>query len=213
MIILDFGSGETCKNDRTYVRKMIDALALHDTGRGRVVIKWQLFTKVPAPVPPLAHETFDFAYTYAKGMGYETTASVFDMVSLDFLSRYDVPFIKVACRRKRYWLLKHIRKYVTPMVSIDTPQILPVLWEKYRYTEPLVHLCCVPEYPANPTVYETMFGGNLYYSISDHSPDTRLYEKYQPWYYERHYKLEDSTGLDAGEFASTPQQLKEGGVI
>ena len=52
-------------------------------------------------------------------------------------------------------------------------------------------------------------GWNYHGPISDHTTDFQLYNKYKPKIYECHYKLEDSTGLDAGEFARTPEQLAE----
>ena len=42
MIILDFGSGETCNNDVGTAYRMIDELEKVDTRRHNVVIKWQL---------------------------------------------------------------------------------------------------------------------------------------------------------------------------
>ena len=91
MIILDFGSGATSKNDVTTVKRMIDELAAVDTGKHTIVIKWQLFTDCP-PNEPLEYRVFDYAYQYAKYLGYKTTASVFDMESLCYLLSYDIPF-------------------------------------------------------------------------------------------------------------------------
>jgi hypothetical protein len=36
-----------------------------------------------------------------------------------------------------------------------------------------------------------------------------LFRKFEPEIIEMHYKLPDSTGLDAGPFARTPEQLAE----
>ena len=207
MIILDFGSGETCQNSTSEVKRMIDALAAVDPDR-QAVIKWQLFTHVStAPVKPLLHDIFDFAYYYAAMNGYGTTASVFDMDSLDFLLKYEVPFIKIAARRNRYWLIKHIPRGIPVMVSVDTPALIEPLRAKYSDYN-LIHLCCVPEYPARQITYEWMFGRNLSYGISDHTEGLELYYHFEPWFYEKHYKLEDSTGLDAGPFAATPEELE-----
>ena len=91
MIILDFGSGNTCKNSRRYITQMIDELAAVDTGKQEIVIKWQLFADCQ-PNIPLEYHVFDYAYQYAKHLGYKTTASVFDMESLCYLLSYDIPF-------------------------------------------------------------------------------------------------------------------------
>jgi hypothetical protein len=46
-------------------------------------------------------------------------------------------------------------------------------------------------------------------AISDHTTSWDLFNKYNPEIIEWHYKLSDSIGLDAGDFARTPEQLKE----
>ncbi len=40
-IILDFGSGNTCHNDWTYAKRMIDELKAVDTGKHEIIIKWR----------------------------------------------------------------------------------------------------------------------------------------------------------------------------
>ena len=45
--------------------------------------------------------------------------------------------------------------------------------------------------------------------ISDHTVDFGLWNKHHPKIIEWHYKLLDSTGLDARDFARTPEQLSE----
>jgi hypothetical protein len=175
------------------------------------MIKWQLFVSVPAPVKALDHDVFDFAFKYAMGRDVLTFASVFDKPSLDFLLGYQglgLTAVKIACRPYLYPMITQIPDGLQVFVSIPDPnwrQFIPQMWPVKRFG----FLCCVPDYPANQTVYETMFGGTLSGGISDHSPDLRLFGEYEPWVYERHYKLPDSTGLDAGVFASTPEQLKE----
>jgi len=210
MIILDFGSAETSKNDVDYVHRMIDELAAVDTMRQRIVIKWQLFTSVPSGVPPLKHEVFEEASWYAYMKGYQTTASVFDEESLDYLLTWDIDpvFVKIAARPNLYKLIDEIPDTVPVFVSVPDLEHREAVWEKYgKRKGRLVILHCIAEYPANPTVYETMYGHNLSYSISDHTPGLYLYNKYQPYYYEKHYRLEDSTGRDAGPFAATPKEL------
>jgi hypothetical protein len=66
----------------------------------------------------------------------------------------------------------------------------------------------VSNYPAYRKEYEDlgMLRGD---NISDHTTTFELYNIYKPEIIEWHYKLENSTGLDSGEFARTPKQLKE----
>ena len=224
MIILDFGSGATSKNDVTIVRRMIDELAAVDTGKHTVVIKWQLFTDCP-PNIPLQLDVFDYAYNYAKGKGYQTTASVFDMDSLQFLLTYDIPFIKLANRPDLYWLAGEVPRKIPVYASVGGGHGRAiVLYGQEVLDENIdVLLSCVSEYPATVEEYEKWFtfdggdvkfppgfsGGHALYYVSDHTTDFTLYHKYKPSIYECHYKLNDSTGPDAGPFARTPDQLKE----
>ncbi len=212
MIILDFGSGETCRNSRDEVDRMLAALKEVDSGRRRIIIKWQLFQEVPevegVTVTPLDREVFDYAYKAAKDIGYETTSSVFDYSSLSFLLSYPIPFVKIACRPSLYTLMMKIPEDMQTIVSVSHPFttwdfLIGTARDNFRL------LCCVPEYPANQVRYETMFGGFLSEGISDHSEDFKLFHKYEPTMYERHFKLEDSEGLDNGPWASTPEDLKE----
>lgn len=207
MIILDFGSGETCKNDLAYIRRMIDDLAAVDTGRHYIIIKWQLFFHdIPYSNRLLARlekESFDYAYNYAAMRGYETTASVFDDEALDFLSQYKVPFIKIACRENLYGYARSIREMsIIPVVSVP---------DDYEYDFPAFTypLACVPRYPASIADYASRFSiATLKRGISDHTTSFELFERIRPAVYECHYKLADSTGPDAAEFARTPEALR-----
>lgn len=201
MIILDFGSGNTCKNDTAYIRRMIDALA-DVTPRRDIIIKWQLFKEAGENVP-LSHYCFQFAYQYAQAQGFKTTASVFDKASLDYLLTYDVPFVKLANCDKSRLLNVHIPRGKQLVASFDPNQDRLMICNSY-------YIVCISKYPASVSDYETnackewIEGG-----ISDHTTHFELYHKYKPYIYECHYKLDDSTGLDAGDFARTPEQLKE----
>lgn len=207
MIVLDFGSGETCQNDFGIVKRMIDELARVDSRKENVIIKWQLFHDVPAGCKPLGLGVFTRAYDYALDRHYFTTASVFDENSLKFLLNFNPVFVKIAARPKLYRLLDLVPKDVTTFVSIPPGfDEKKALMAQYPNMKPLY---CVPEYPASPTVYETAFGGNLSYSISDHTHDWYLRNKYRPLFHEVHYKLDDSTGLDSGPWARTARQLEE----
>lgn len=214
-IILDFGSATTCKNSLVYVKRMIDELAKVDSRKHDVVIKYQLFEKeidslpdgtiLDPPVVPLKRDVFNYAYNYAASKGYKTTASVFDLPSLKYLLTYDIPFVKIANRPDIYWL------------GDEVPEDIPVYYSAGDPTEEQVRgrgqdefLYCVSKYPATVSAYEDTFPvGGLCYAISDHTTDFTLCHKYNPIIIEWHYKLSDSTGYDAGEFARTPERLKE----
>lgn len=199
-IILDFGSGNTCRNDVGRVREMIDALAEVDSRKHDVTIKFQLFESA-LPNTPLSHDTFTEAAIYALAKGYKTTASVFDKESMGFLRLFDVPFIKIACRPDLYWL-----SLLAPCVPIYTS------WPGTPVKSPggAAVLACARKYPATLADYEERFeSGFLHNAISDHTTDFYLFKQYHPEIYECHFKLPDSEGPDAGPFARTPEQLKE----
>ena len=197
MVVLDFGSGETCRNDPDIAYRMIDELDKVDTRRHNVVIKWQLEKDPPTierdgkkiRATPLSQGVFALAYSHAYWKGYWTTASVFDDESLDYLLQFNVPFIKIANKPYKYFLLKKIPKNKKVFVSIGPGFDKKVLSKEYPNVK---FLHCVSDYPADPTVYETSFGRALSYSISDHTSDFYLYNKYRPCYWEKHYKLPDS---------------------
>lgn len=197
MVIIDMGSGNTCLNQESIISDMIDQFVKADTHKHEVVIKWQLFEKAGDNIP-LRRDAFIYAYKLAEKYGYQTTASVFDMNSLDFLLRFDILFVKIANRPDLYWLTDKIED-VPIIKSIASPELFDGNC-----------LCCVSDYPAKAKDYEKIFSEEqLRKGISDHTTDWKLYKKYQPKHYECHFKLEDSIGLDAGPFARTPSQLKE----
>jgi len=196
--IVEMGSGNTCRNDRAEVERMIDAVVGADSCEHDVVFKWQLFAVEP-PNIPLARHVFDHAYHYALMYGYETTASVFDDGSLEFLLEYEVPFVKIACRPTKYSL---IRKCPAPVyVSVSRPDILD--------DEPNVtRLMCVPKYPATVEEYESVFPDLRH--VSDHTPGWYLYQRVRPEIIEKHFVHERrATNPDAGVFAVMPHELAE----
>jgi len=192
-IILDI-SANTHHNDWQYLKRMLDELKAVDTGKHEVVIKHQLFQKAGDNIP-LDYCIFDKAYKYAEELGYKTTSSVFDKESLDFLLRYDVPFVKIANNKNYYWLIGEIQRKIPVYVSGS---------DKGN-----VNFCCVSKYPAVFEEYLHFGTTKLCIAISDHTTDWRLFREYYPDHYECHYKLQDSTGLDAGIFARTPEQLSQ----
>ncbi len=203
MVIVDMGSGETCRNDWHVIAAMIYALADVDSGKQEVVIKWQLFGSLP-PLIPLSHNSYQLASQIAFDCGYKTTASAFDDASIAFLLSEGVPWIKIAAR-------PHLYHYADDNPDVQFVVSLPTVgYANEMAAKPNVRVMyCVPEYPANPTVYETMFGGNLHVGISDHTSDFYLYHKYKPLVYEAHFKLPESKGADSGAWARTPAQWGE----
>ncbi len=209
-IILDFGSGNTSRNDIAYIKRMYDELKAVDTEKHEVIVKWQLFERAGDNIP-LLPECFEFAYDYGTKLGYKVTSSVFDKNSLDFLLRFDVPFVKIANRRDLDWLVGEIPRKVPVVISLGD-QDEPNCWANtadwiHPYDNPLY---CVSTYPAKYDDYVNTFSYNqLHRGISDHTTDFSLFRKFEPEITEWHYKLDDSTGLDAGPFARTPGQLAE----
>jgi len=217
-IIIECGSGETCKNDKSIVRRMIDAIAKLDQGKHEIVYKWQLWLDPPVGSPPdltqLDWLVFDYAYSYAEELGYQTTASVFDRAATKLLLGYPIPFVKIAARREFYPLIDLVPRGVPVLASapdFSTGETLYSLWN-------VDVLYCIPQYPASRTLYETTFGGGLYRGISDHTDSVELWHEYRPLVYEKHLKLEDSTGYDAGAHAALPEAFgtilaKDGGEL
>jgi sialic acid synthase SpsE len=200
-IILDFGSGNTCVNNKEVIKQMYDELKEIDTKKHEIIVKWQLF-KVAGPNIPLKKEMFDYAYKYGNELGYKVTSSVFDLESLNFLLEYKISFVKIANNRMLDFIIDMIPSKVPVYISKSKDLFLPGI--KNELTE----LWCVSRYPATIEEYKKLplkKGCN----ISDHTNDFRLFYEYNPNIIEWHYKLDNSTGLDAGNFARTPKQLKE----
>lgn len=208
-LILDCGSGNTCKNDTAIVREMIDTIHDIDTGKHEIILKWQLFESAP-PNIPLERDVFDYAYRYASELGYETTASVFDESSLEFLQGYDVPFIKIACRPDLYYLADKIDNcYVSiPAWLLGMHDLYLTMTSIYNG---VFFMACISKYPAIISDYEKAFPPRLLKSaISDHTIGWDLYNKYKPAILEKHFvHKREADNPDAGAFAVTAEELKE----
>jgi sialic acid synthase SpsE len=132
-------------------------------------------------------------------LGYDTTASVFDEESRDFLLEYDVPFVKIANRSHLYGVIDEcpVRMYVSvssPAVVFDNPLVLT--------------LENVAKYPAGLDEYERVFPDLA--RVSDHTVGWELYRKHKPEIIEKHFVHERrATNPDAGPFAVTPGELAE----
>jgi sialic acid synthase SpsE len=199
-IILDIGSGNTCKNDIDYAKRMVDEVIKVDTKKHEVIFKAQLFDHRP-PNVPLKHYVFDRLYRHCRDLGYELTASIFDIESLDFLLPYNPCFVKIANRRDLDWLIGEIPRKYKVYVSVGDSG---VYWQLLDDGPDPTPLFCVSEYPAPIEKYPS----NVKY-ISDHTVGLDLWYRNEPEIWEKHYRLSDSTGLDAGPFAITPDELKE----
>ena len=207
MRILDMGSGNTCRNDINIIKKMIDSIAEVDPER-KLVLKWQLFKEAP-PNYPLAKSNFNWAYNYALDLGYQTTASVFDVGSLHFLLIHNPSFVKIANRPDLYWLIGEVPRKIEIVLSYKSSHALDK-YDDIENEEINYLLCCISKYPAKLGSYEKKFNKScLKRGISDHTTDWQLFRKYKPEFYECHFKLLDSTGPDSGEFARTPEQISE----
>lgn len=204
MIVLDFGSGNTCGNNPAYACRMIDELAAVIDRRG-IIIKWQLFKSAP-PNAPLDHWVYTVAHQYARELGFETTASVFDKSSLAFLLQFEPPFVKIANRRDLWKLVENVPPEVPLVQSFGGAA------DMYQFGNIVEFpLCCISRYPADIQQYEDAFEPSmLQRGISDHTIGFDLYRKYQPKVWEKHYVLErGGDNPDAGPFAVTPAELRE----
>lgn len=201
MIILELGSGNSCRNDEAVVKDMIDGIA--ETGID-AVLKWQLFENEP-PNVPLERDVFEYAYEYGRKQGFDVTASVFDLEGMVYLMNFDVPFVKIACRRELYPLAGMAHDYLVPAV-VSYPDR-----RQWAETDLVTPLCCVPKYPATIRDYKTAFTADqLKRGISDHTPGFDLYHEFQPEWWEKHVVLErDDDNPDAGPFACLISELGE----
>lgn len=204
MVILDFGSGGTCRNDRRIINEMIEGLAEVDPDR-KCVIKWQLWDRRTEPqCVRLRWDVFDSACKIAEDWGFRTTASVFDKPSLDYLlDDHDVPFVKLANRP----YLRHLARYIPrgiPIVYSLRPE--EDYWELSE-AEGDRHMVCVSKYPASEEDYKG--SSMLPQGTSDHTIGLDLWHKYKPMVWEKHYRLPDQRGPDCGPWCITPQELVE----
>lgn len=186
---------------------MIEGVAAVDNRQHEIILKWQLFAEF-GNLTPLHHGTFQSAYDYARALGYETTASVFDVESCFFLARFNVPFVKLACIPDLYDLADNsgFGYWNDPLViSVPDSETFTALRDEGR--EHL--LCCIREYPADEGAYRDIFGEWLDYGISDHTEHGDFVYSNSPKIYERHFCLDGQTGPDTGEWALRPNDLRQ----
>ena len=202
-LILDIGSGNSLPDNETAI-KLIDEIVKRDTKKHEVIFKTQLFKSAP-PNKPLKHDVFLAAWSYGSDLGYHVTSSVFDIESLKFLLEWDLPgwrlpFIKIACRPDKYWLIGEVPRRVPVYASWNGEVDLPI------WGSNIIIMTCVPEYPAPADKYYE----GCHTNISDHTVGWELFHKYDPDILEKHICLERSAdNPDSGPFAVVPADLEE----
>lgn len=206
-IILDLGSGNTCRNDVNYLKRMIDEIARVDNHKHKIILKFQLFLHAP-PNRPLDPYVFMEAGAHATLAGYVYTASVFDLSSLRLLmSVGELPFVKIANRRDLDWLIGEVPRKIPVYVSVSPERF----WFKPEPVD-VTQMVCVSKYPATIEEYHfptNTFGG-LGQAVSDHTIGFELIRRYKPRIWERHFVLEhDDKNPDGGPWAMTTSELKE----
>ena len=220
MIIIDMGSGNTCRNDLEVAKDMISKVTEALGSTENCFLKWQLFEEAGDNVP-LNIRIYREMLMYAVDQGWEDkiTASVFDEVSLWRLlwahsGISTIPFIKVACRPDLYPLTQVLPIADTWIVSVSNEADMRVMIERPEVRKALF---CVSEYPAQESDYAWFRFAQIYaleeyakMGISDHTEGwLQLKEQCFILAYEFHFRLPESTGLDAGPWAKTPEQIKE----
>jgi hypothetical protein len=197
MIILDFGGGDPCLNEWEVIKDMIDQLAAVDAKR-RCIIKWQLFNNIDGK-RALKHQHFDDAYWYAKDLGFKTAASVFDWSSWVFYRSYETTFVKISNFRYLNGLLG----------DISAADPFRVIIKSYDHeTRRDGDLCCISHYPANPEEYDRFNETEMKRGISDHTTGFRLFLKYHPVIYEKHYKIPEIEGIYQRVYMKTVSDIK-----
>ena len=200
-IIIDIGSGNTCRNELRIVREMIDQIVKIDNHKHDIILKAQLFNESGDNIP-LYRSVFSEMYDYGKSKGYKVTASVFDIDSLKYLLHYDIPFVKIANNRALDWLIGEVPRKIHIYQSLS-----PKEYWQFRKEKNMVQILCVSKYPATIEDYRN----GLYFAeaVSDHTVGLELARRLKAQIYECHFALDDSTGLDSGPWAKRPEELKE----
>ena len=211
MIVLDMGSANVNKNDITIIKKQIDTVNEIIGDKSDItVLKWQLFESVIDGNIPLTKESFEYAFGYAKSLGLMTTASVFDIQSLYFLLSHPIPFVKLANGLiPASQLLGAIPRGMKILYS--TSNMFGLMQMPMFMTWGLDNgMCCVSNYPATIEEYEKNFSPEvLIQSVSDHTEGAKLWDKYHPMVWEKHFCLEHSDEKDCGSYALDPKELRE----
>jgi sialic acid synthase SpsE len=149
---------------------------------------------------------FEYSFKAAGDYGFRVTASVFDRESLNYLNKFNIPFIKVAADKKWWSLVPHCSPTVPLILSCKFDEDMDIMAEPDVWT-----LACVADYPAAVSEYEEEFSpAHLSQGISDHCIGTHLYAKYKPIIWEKHYCIEHGKTDDkfGDAFCVTIPELK-----
>jgi sialic acid synthase SpsE len=196
-IILDI-SANTHRNDAEYYQKMINELKEVDRGKHEIILKWQLFEKQgenKVADKKMFIKMKEWAWNTHR---YQTTASVFDIHSVKFLCEFDdIPFVKIANNHELHYLAGYVPRRIPIYMSVSHGA-------KNTLFNNTTFLYCVSKYPADIEDYPRDRR-----EVSDHTVGLELFKRNGCMIWEKHFKLSDSTGLDAGSFAITPNELKE----
>jgi len=208
MVILDFGSGNTCKNDYEIIAEMYIKLArvVPPELREHFVVKWQLFLD-EQPNVMLTDDAYITAEAIGSWLGFKTTASAFDAKSIEFLMGSDIPFVKIANRTDLGKIAAHAENSGAKVYqSVPDVNSFYLLKRRHPDRQPM---CCISKYPAELVDYREMFTAEqLSDAVSDHTVGMELYARYKPKIWEKHYVLEhDKDNPDAGAFAFTPEDV------
>lgn len=218
-LILDVGSGASLPDAAT-ARRFVDEVAKRDGHKVEITWKAQLFESAP-PNIPLDWGVFNELYEYAKSYNYKCTASVFDNRSLTFLLEYDIPFVKLACRPDLYWLAGEVPRKV-PIYWSDSIGSAKMAgrgierWVGCDYDDgDNKRLFCVRRYPAEVADYYPK--SDSLRCVSDHTVGWDLWRLAwdtedggeDPLVWEKHMRLPETTGPDAGPWAVLPSELEE----
>lgn len=206
-VILDLGSGNSCRNSIDYAKRMIDVVADMDSHRHEVIFKFQLEEVSPPGQLKLDRGVFSVAYNHARKKGYACTSSVFDYPSLSYLLGFQVPFVKIACAKENRKLVAVTPRGMPILLSMDAREFPPDTTGVVGHPEILL---CVPECPAKLLDYPPLGQWENNVGYSDHTPGLELWNYYHPLVYEKHFVLERSPdNPDSGVFALDPSQLQE----
>jgi len=215
MIILDLGNGGVLHNDNEAIKKTIDSVAEIDTER-MCILKFQLFISIQDKVQ-LRRDVFHRAWEYATSLGFKVTSSAFDYDSVQFLSQYDVPFLKISNHPhlKKERIINDVRKSFITFSAQQFPTEYVMMSVKdsdefNKFTDrEIVLLCCVSEYPALfEKYYVTFTDEQLKTGISDHTEGLEMYRYYRPKIWEKHYVLDEVTDKPR-PYCMRPKELEE----
>lgn len=195
-------SANTHKNKNSLIEEILYELDKYRKNDHEIIIKAQLFNKdVGGENIVCEKKSFEFMHKISLRLGFKCTASVFDLESAKFLiNNFDIPFIKFACDKK-YNEIEDIIPHKIKIISSISPKNNS--FDLLKSDTSRIYMLCVPSYPAKIDDYPIGFS-----CISDHVKGLSLYNRDSPIIWEKHLKMETSTGLDAGPFAITPKELR-----